>query len=175
MDSIRYPIGSFEAITDPTPEQRRSCIERILEIAVQLRKLLIDLRPEQLNVPYRPEGWTIRQIVHHMADNDMNAYIRFKRALTEPEPMASSYREDLWAQLGDYEHVPIEVSINLMESLHRRLYFLLQHLDERQYKRKFSTQALGLITVDVAIQRFVWHNSHHTAQIQSFLQRKGWT
>lgn len=174
MDSLRYPIGSFEDLTDATPEQRRTYIERIPEIATQLKEMLAELLPEQLNVPYRPEGWTIRQIVHHMADNDMNAYIRLKRALTELDPVASSYREDLWAELGDYEHVPIEVSLDLMESLHRRLYSLLQHLEEHQYKRKFTTQALGLITVDVAIQRFVWHSSHHTAQIRTFLQRKGW-
>jgi Mycothiol maleylpyruvate isomerase N-terminal domain. len=174
MDSLRYPIGSFEAITDPTQEQRSSCIERIPELAVLLKELLAELLPEQLNTPYRPEGWTIRQIVHHMADNDMNAYIRLRRALTEAEPVASSYREDLWAELGDYEREPIEVSLDLMESLHCRLYGLLQHLEEQQYKRKFSTQALGLITVDVAIQRFVWHNHHHTEQIRMFLQRKGW-
>lgn len=174
MDSIRYPIGRFEAVTESTPEQRHSCMERIPELAVQLKELIGGLRAEQLHVPYRPKGWTILQIVHHMADNDMNAYIRLKRALTEPEPAASSYREDLWAELGDYGHVPIEVSLRLMESLHIRLYVVLQHLNERQYKRKFSTQALGLITVDIAVQRFVWHNSHHIAQIRSFLQRKGW-
>lgn len=174
MDSVRFPIGSFEAIPDPTPELRRSFIERIPKLAKQLRELAGDLLPNQLNVPYRPEGWTVRQIVHHMADNDMNAYIRLKRALTEPEPMASSYREDLWAELGDYEHVPIEVSLQLLESLHHRMYVLLQHLDVDHYKRQFATQALGLINVDIAIQRFVWHNSHHQAQIQSLIQRKGW-
>lgn len=103
----------------------------------------------------------------------MNAFIRLKRALTEDEPVASSYREDLWAELGDYEHVPIEVSIQLLESLHRRMYVLLQHLDAGDFDRRFTTQALGSITIDVAVQRFVWHNRHHIAQIRNFIQRKG--
>ncbi|WP_373232230.1 YfiT family bacillithiol transferase [Cohnella sp.] len=174
MDKIRYPIGQFEPIINPSIEERANFINQIREISKKLRIITKDLKPEQLNIPYRQDGWTIQQIVHHLADNDMNAYLRFKRALTEDEPMSSSYREDLWAELSDYRVVPIEISLLLLDTLHRRFLVLLGGLNPGDFNRKLRTQALGLITIDTALQRFLWHNQHHISQIESLISRKGW-
>lgn len=167
MDLIRFPIGKFEPIMNPTSEDRAHLINQIPEIARSLRTIVKDLQPEQLNIPYRQGGWTIKQIIHHLADNDMNAYLRFKRALTEEEPTASSYREDLWAELRDYEDVPVENSLILLETLHSRFLTLLKGLKPEDFSRTLRTQVLGAISLDGALQRFIWHNWHHISQIES--------
>jgi hypothetical protein len=175
MDAIRYPIGMFIPIDNPTNDDRERTSEQIRQLTKSLRSMLMGLDHEQLNTPYRQDGWSVRQIVHHLADNDMNAYSRLKRALTEEEPLAGSYREDLWAELHDYKDLPVENSLLLLETLHQRLLILLQGLEPQHYYRTLRTQLLGVITIDTAIQRFVWHNHHHMAQITSLLQRKGWS
>ncbi|WP_274654371.1 DinB family protein [Paenibacillus humicola] len=119
MDELRYPIGKFAPVQDPTPEQRNRWIEELVRTGEILRLTVANLTEEQLRSPYRPGGWTIRQVVHHMADNGMNAFIRFKRALTEDHPAASSYREDVWAELSDYQ-LPLEPSLRLLEAVHIR-------------------------------------------------------
>ncbi|WP_239616786.1 YfiT family bacillithiol transferase [Cohnella mopanensis] len=172
MDNIRFPIGPFEAINKPTDEDRAHMIDQIPEITKSLRNIVKDLTPEQLNIPYRQDGWTIKQIIHHLADNDMNAYLRFKRALTEEEPMGSSYREDLWAELCDYKDVPIENSLVLLETLHSRFLTLLKGLKPDDYRRTLRTQVLGAISLDGALQRFIWHNRHHISQIESLTKTK---
>ncbi|MFC7681722.1 YfiT family bacillithiol transferase [Paenibacillus sp. GCM10028914] len=174
IDKIRYPIGQFESTPIFFEEDRYECINQILLIVPKLRKLIFHLTTEQLQTPYRDGGWSIQQIIHHMADNDMNAYLRFKRALTEIEPMASSYREDLWGNLHDYYDTDIETSLLLLESLHKRFYILLDKLDSDHYSRTLRTQALGLINLDDALQRFIWHNHHHKSQIESLIIRRAW-
>jgi uncharacterized damage-inducible protein DinB len=173
MDHLRYPIGRFEAVQSPTPEQRSRWIEDISEMPKMVRLTVQNLTMEQLLTEYRPGGWTVRQVVHHMADNDMNAFIRFKRALTEDSPTAGSYREDLWAELSDYE-TPIEASIILLESLHSRFAALLYSLRPSDYQRTFTSPTHGEMTLDVAAQRYAWHGRHHIAQIASLKERMGW-
>lgn len=170
--SIRFPLGSFEPKVEPTLEERQSFIQQIPSIVPTLRQIIMKCPLSQLHMPYREEGWSIQQIVHHLADNDMNAYLRFKRALTEEEPMANSYREDLWAELSDYTEVPIENSLTLLETLHFRFLILLKDLQPEDFKRTMRTQVFGSITLDIALQRFVWHNQHHIAQITSILNRE---
>ncbi|MBH5317647.1 putative metal-dependent hydrolase [Paenibacillus sp. GSMTC-2017] len=174
IDHLRFPIGYFEPSHIITNEDRINLINGINEITETLRNLTGNLTVEQLNTPYRLDGWTIQQIIHHLADNDMNAYLRFKRALTEDEPMASSYHEELWAELHDYRDVPIETSLLLLESLHTRFTILLAGLDPENFKRNFNTQVLGKISLDIALQRFIWHNNHHISQIRSLIERMGW-
>ncbi|MCD9025473.1 YfiT family bacillithiol transferase [Cohnella silvisoli] len=174
MEKLRFPIGHFEPILTPSSEERQSFINQIPNISITLRSLLKDLTPNQLQTPYRLNGWTIQQIVHHLADNDMNAYLRFKRALTEEEPLADSYREDLWAELSDYKNVPIETSLLLLEILHSRFLILLNGLNPDDFNRRLRTQVLGKITIDTALQRFVWHNQHHISQIKSLIVSKCW-
>ncbi|NHN30436.1 YfiT family bacillithiol transferase [Paenibacillus agricola] len=174
MDKLRYPIGHFVANPHLSVEERNHCIEQIPDISKSLKEVLENLDSEQLQIPYRPDGWTTQQVVHHMADNDMNAYLRLKRALTEDDPIASSYREDLFAELNDYRDVPVQTSLTLLEALHSRLFILLHSLSQVDFSRKFTTQALGPITIDIALQRFVWHNRHHIAQIRGLKEDNGW-
>lgn len=174
LEHLRFPIGHFEPVILPTAEERANFMNQIPELNATLRNTLHNLQPDQLQTPYRLQGWTIEQIVHHLADNDMNAYLRFKRALTEHEPVASSYREDLWAELHDYKNIPIENSLQLHELLHIRFMILLQGLNPEDFNRTFRTQVLGVITMDTGLQRFIWHNRHHISQIKSLIDRKGW-
>lgn len=173
MDRLRYPIGHFVANPNSSAQERINCTKQIPGFSKSLRDILKNLDHDQLQTSYRPGGWTIQQVVHHMADNDMNAYLRLKRALTEDEPQASSYREDLWAELSDYQDVPIQTSITLLEALHSRLITLLHSLSPDDFDRTLKTQALGVITIDIALQRFVWHNEHHISQIRSLINSKG--
>lgn len=165
----RYPIGRFAPPKEVTSESRSLLIEEIPQLVRELKEAIEALKAAQsdpLNYCYRPGGWTVRQIVHHMADNDMNAYIRFKRALTEDGPRASSYREDLWAELADGKEMPIEHSLMLIEVLHSRFYYLLKALRDEQFERTLVTEVLGSISLDAALQRFIWHNRHHIAHIR---------
>lgn len=173
MDHFRYPIGQFEPIQNPTPKQRSRWFEDISEIPKILRLTVQNLTLEQLLTQYRPGGWTVQQVIHHMADNDMNAFIRFKRALTEDSPTASSYREDLWAELSDYR-TPIESSLVLLELLHSRFVDLLRSLHPSDFQRTFTSPTHGVMSLDVATQRYAWHGRHHIAQIVSLKERLGW-
>lgn len=174
MDILRYPIGQFRAVHTPTEEQRKQSIESIAEMPSKLRQAIEGLELAQLNTSYRPGGWTVQQVVHHLADNDMNAYIRFKRALTEDRPIAGSYREDLWADLSDYRDTPIETSMLLLDALHSRFTRLLVKLEAMDFKKSFSSPTHGDMTLDVAVQRYSWHGCHHIAQITSLRERMGW-
>lgn len=170
IDSIRFPIGQFKPVLNPSIAKRSQIIKQIPEITKDLRDMLRGLDHEQLQTPYRSSGWTPQQIVHHMADNDMNAYFRFKRALTEDQPNADSYKEDLFAELPDYKDTSISISLTLLEALHIRFLSLLNGLNETDFKRTLKTEAMGVITLDTALQRFVWHNRHHMAQIRSLVE-----
>lgn len=173
MEQIRYPIGQFQLIENPTPEDRNRWISEIRDLPLILRQTVHNLTEEQLHKPYRPDGWTVCQVVHHMADNDMNAYIRFKRALTEDNPIASSYREDLWAELSDYR-TPIETSLVLIDSIHNRFVGLLRSLHLSDFQKIFTSPTHGQMNLDAAIQRYAWHDRHHTAQIASLKERERW-
>jgi hypothetical protein len=174
MDHFRYPIGQFKPIQDPTPEQRNRWIADIAEIPKILRSTVQHLTMGQLLTQYRPGGWTVQQVVHHLADNDMNAFLRFKKALTEDSPTASTYREDLWAELDDYRNTPVETSLTLLESLHNRFIVLLCSLSPTDFKRIFTSPTHGVMSLNVATQRYAWHGRHHMAQITSLMERMGW-
>jgi uncharacterized damage-inducible protein DinB len=171
MEAWSYPLGRFVAEEHPTAQQREQWIAEILKFSGELRSTINEMSIDELLTPYRPGGWNALQIVHHLADNDMNAYIRFKRALTEPEPVVGSYREDSWAELPDYGSVPAETSIALLEALHLRFVALLRALSADQFQRTFISPAHGKMTLHVALQRYVWHERHHLAQIHSLLER----
>ncbi|GAA3404147.1 YfiT family bacillithiol transferase [Paenibacillus hodogayensis] len=173
MDKLRYPLGAFEPVPSPTTEQRAVWREAVTEMAAVLRQTVEPLSREQLLTPYRPGGWTVQQVIHHMADNDMNAFIRFKRALTEDCPAASSYREDLWAELPDYR-LPVEASILLLESVHIRFAAVLRFLQPSDYARAFTSPSHGTMSLDIALQRFVWHDRHHIAQIAALRENMQW-
>jgi uncharacterized damage-inducible protein DinB len=173
MEHLRFPIGRFEHVPLPSLVQQKQWIAVITEIVPKLRQMVHNLKIDQLNTPYRPGGWSIQQVIHHIADNDMNAFIRFKRALTEESPLASTYQEDKWAELRDYQ-IPIDVSLNLQEAVHIRFVAVLRGLQTADFARTFTSPTHGVMSLDMALQRFVWHNRHHVAQISSLKERMGW-
>ena len=134
---LRYPIGKFEHVASLAPAQRVQCIDAIAETPARLAAAVAGLNAEQLDTPYRPGGWTVRQLVHHIPDSHMNAFIRFKLALTEEEPTIKPYDEALWAKLGDVEGTPPEVSLVLLENLHKRWVVLLRSISPEDWARKF--------------------------------------
>jgi hypothetical protein len=172
--NLRFPMGQFQAELTPNPEQLIEWINEISEMPTVLRSVVQSLNEEQLLTTYRIGGWTIQQLVHHMADNDMNAFIRFKKALTEDQPTANSYREDLWAELNDSINTPIETSLTLLEALHSRFVLLLRSLSKSDFQRTFLSPTHGKMSLDLATQRFAWHGRHHIAQIESLKCRMGW-
>jgi hypothetical protein len=174
MDLWSYPLGKFIPEDQPTTDHLKRWIEDIAQIPKMLRLTVQNLNTEQLLTAYRPGGWNAQQVVHHLADSDMNAYIRFKRALTEEAPTAGSYREELWAELSDYQDTPIETSIILLESLHQRFVVLLRSISPDQFQRTFKSPTHGTMTLYTATQRYAWHGWHHIAQIDSLKERMGW-
>ncbi|MFB5759844.1 YfiT family bacillithiol transferase [Paenibacillus medicaginis] len=173
-DELRYPVGKFEYVPVAGKEQRERYIREIAEQPQILRELVKEWTPEQLRTPYRPGGWTVLQVIHHLADNNMNAYVRFRRGLTEDNPVIPGYRQDAWAECGDYNSAEAEASLLLIEAVHARYAALLYTLGEEDYQRTFRNEQLGGMTLDAALQRFAWHVRHHTAQIQSLADREGW-
>ncbi len=132
------------------------------------------LSAAQIDTPSRPEGWTVRQVVHHLPDSHMNSYVRFKLALTEDEPTIKPYAEDRWAELADTRFTPIETSLTLLESLHERWVALLRSLTPEQWKRNFRHPELGLMSLEKTLALYAWHGQHHVTQITSLRERNGW-
>lgn len=171
---LRYPIGPFETVSTLTPDERRAAIEAIAEVPTRLRTAVRNLTHAQLDTPYRPGGWTVRQLVHHIGDSHMNALVRFKLALTEDEPTLKTYEENLWAELADTKTPPVEPSLALIDSLHTRWVILLRSLTPQQFPRKFRHSGWGSQTVDFLLAQYAWHGQHHVAHITSLRQRNGW-
>jgi hypothetical protein len=174
MTDLRFPIGKFKYEGPPTPEQRQALLLQIEQAPARLRAAVKDLTPEQLDTPYRPEGWTVRQVVHHVPDSHLNAYVRFKLALTEDEPTIKPYAEDRWAKLGDTAATPVEVSLALLDSLHDRWGRLLRSLQPEDWKRTFRHPELGLVPLEKNLALYAWHGQHHVAHITSLRERNGW-
>jgi uncharacterized damage-inducible protein DinB len=176
-DALRYPIGKFSFPSPPTGitlAQRNLWIAEIAEAPSRLRAAVAGLDAAQLDTPYRPGGWTLRQVVHHVPESHMNAYIRFKLALTEDEPTIKPYDEDAWSKLPDVVPTPIETSLALLDALHLRWVTLLRLLDDAQFARTFRHPALGVIRLDGNLALYAWHGKHHTAHITSLRERMGW-
>ena len=171
---LRYPIGRFEPPGRLTDDQRRECIAQIAEAPARLAAAVAGLTPAHLDTPYRPGGWTVRQLVHHIADSHMNAYTRFKLALTENEPTIKTYDEAQWAELADAKTPPIEPSLALLENLHRRWVMLLLSLTPADWLRKFRHPEWGSADVDFLLAQYAWHGRHHVAHITSLRRRNGW-
>ena len=169
----RYPIGKFAKPETISREERGSAIASLAELPEKLRNAVNGLDPVQLNSPYRDGGWTVRQVVHHVADSHMNAVVRVKLALTEDWPVVKSYDEVAWAVLHDMT-APVEWSLDLIENLHARWVMLLQSLDEQQWQRGFRHPENGPQTVEFATLLYAWHSRHHVAHITGLRATKGW-
>ncbi len=174
MSDPRFPIGKFHYEGSPSEEQRRTFIAQIERTPAEMRAAVAGLSAQQLDIPYRDGGWTVRQVVHHIPDSHMNAYVRFKLALTEDEPTIKPYAEDRWAKLGDTESTPIEVSLALLENLHDRWVRLLGSLGPEDWKRTFKHPDLGLMSLDKNLALYAWHGRHHTAHITELRKKMNW-
>lgn len=171
---LRYPIGKFEHSGSSTPEQRAQYIHDIDEAPARLREAVRFLTPRQLDTPYRPDGWTVRQVVHHVPESHMNAYVRLKLALTEDSPTIKPYNEDAWSKTPDVAITPLEISLALLENLHLRWVTLLRALTPADFARTFRHPELGQQTLDRYVAMYAWHGKHHVAHITSLRQRNGW-
>ena len=174
MTDLRYPIGKFHFDGPLTEERKQASLDDIAHTPANLRAAVKGLSEAQLDTPYRPGGWTVRQVVHHVPDSHLNAYIRFKLALTEDEPTIKPYEQQLWADLDDSKSTPIEVSLTMLDSLHDRWVRLLRSLTPKDWKLTFRHPELGLVSLEKNLALYAWHGRHHTAHITALREREHW-
>lgn len=170
MSDLRYPIGKFH-YTEPN---RSDWLAQISTLPQEMRAAVRGLSDSQLDTPYRDGGWTVRQVVHHVADSHMNSYVRFRLAVTEDDPVIRPYEEQLWAELADAKYDPVEISLTLLDVLHQRWVRMLSSLSEEQWQRAFVHPASGRTPLDKALGLYAWHGRHHVAHITSLRGRMGW-
>src|SRR5580692_11069220 len=155
---LRFPVGKFQRpAASLTDAQRSQHIEAIAATPVRMNEAVEGLKPEQLDTRYRPEGWTVRQVVHHVPDSHMNSYVRFKLALTEDEPTIRPYMENLWAELPEAKSAPIDLSLALLESLHKRWMLMLRAIKPDEWKRNFRHPEMGLMNLEKTLALYAWH------------------
>jgi hypothetical protein len=175
MSDLRYPVGKLELVVPATNDVRRAAIEDIAALPSLMRAAVAGLSDAQIDTPYRPGGWTVRQVVHHVPDSHMHAYIRLKLALTESAPTIKPYNEQTWAELPD-SRMPIDVSLGLLDAIHARWVTLLQALKAEDWARTFHHPEYPEAprTIDWLAQGYAWHSRHHVAHVTSLRQRAGW-
>ena len=173
LEQLRYPIGRFAEDPHPTPEKYERWIDSIAALPGELHLLVKSLSDDQLDTPYRLDGWTVRQVVHHLPDSHLNAYVRTKLALTEDVPTIKPYDQAAWAELPDCSGPP-EASLQLLEGLHARWVATLRSLDRAALLRTLDHPEDGMLTVGRLIQSYAWHGRHHHAHIANLRTRMGW-
>jgi uncharacterized damage-inducible protein DinB len=173
VDDLRYPIGQFKPSPASTADDRAAQIAVLSELPERLSEAVDGLDDPQLDTAYREGGWTVRQVVHHVADSHMNSYVRFKLALTEHEPVIKPYDEAAWAVLPD-SRMPVDVSLTLTWSLHERWVELLESMTEEDFHKKFVHPERGVQDLATTLAFYAWHSRHHTAHITSLRARMGW-
>jgi uncharacterized damage-inducible protein DinB len=172
---LRYPVGKFDFDAPVNEADYPKLIAAIAETPVALRSAVAGLARDQLETRYRPGGWTVKQVVHHVPDSHLNAYTRFKLALTENEPTIKPYDEAAWAELADSRKVPIEVSLDLLDALHLRWVALLRSMDTDDFNRGLRHPERGrVLTLKQMLGLYAWHGRHHVAHITSLKKREGW-
>jgi hypothetical protein len=173
-DDPRFPIGRFQAPEAITPQHRAAWIEEVAAAPAKFREAVAGLTPQQLDTRYREDGWTVRQVTHHVPDSHMNAYVRFKLALTEPDPAIRVYEEGEWAKLSDTAVTPVETSLVLLEKLHERWVNLMRGMDEEGWKRRYLHPTMGPVALEKALGLYAWHGKHHAAHVTELRKRSGW-
>jgi uncharacterized damage-inducible protein DinB len=175
VTDLRYPIGKFAYDGAMTDARRAACVARISAAPAALRAAVAGLSDAQLDTPYRPDGWTVRQVVHHVPDSHLNAYVRMRLALTENVPTIKPYEEARWAELPDARTLPVEVSLALLEALHVRWTALLRTFGAVEGARQLRHPEHGrLMTIDELLALYAWHGEHHVAHVTSLRDRSGW-
>jgi DinB superfamily len=174
MTDPRYPIGQFAPPEAFTREWRQGAIDTIAQTPARLRGAIAGLNAVQLGTAYRDGGWTVRQVVHHVPDSHINAYVRLKLALTEDTPTIKPYAESLWAGLADCATVPVETSLTLLDSLHTRWVALLREMREADFERQYQHPETGRHSLNYLLALYAWHGLHHTAHITELRRTRGW-
>lgn len=174
MSDLRFPIGKFERPVNVTPALRARFIDDIEQTPANLSAAIAGLDEKQLDTPYRPRGWTVRQVVHHLPDSHINAYTRMKLAATEDGPTIKPYEEARWAELADGKAAPVDLSIRLLEALHARWVIFLRSLRQEDFVRPFTHPESGVVNIDWALAMYAWHGKHHVAHITGLRKREGW-
>lgn len=175
IEQLRYPIGKFTCPKEITLNHIAEWIAILENLPQRLYSMVKDLSVEQLETPYRPEGWTVRQLIHHMADSHHHSYTRFKWALTEDEPVIKAYEEKEWSNLFDARTAPIQFSLDYLKALHAKIVYLLKGLSANQLKKYYlHPERNTKITVAENIGAYAWHSNHHLAHIKGLLKREGW-
>jgi hypothetical protein len=172
--SLRFPIGDFVKPDHLTPKDLQRAIAVIAALPENLRAAVDGLSDEQLDTRYRDGGWMVRQLVHHVADSHMNAYVRMRLALTEDWPTIKPYDEAKWAELEDARTLPVDISLSLLESLHRRWVTLLESLGEAEWARGYVHPEMGRLPLGVVAAMYSWHSRHHIAHVTELRKRMGW-
>jgi hypothetical protein len=170
---LRFPVGKFHRIDTLSSVDRTRLIGEVADAPAHLRAAVKGLKDAQLDTPYRPGGWTVRQVTHHVPDSHMNAVMRMKLALTENEPTIKTYEEQLWAHLADAK-LPVEPSLALLENLHRRWVPLMKSFGDAEWKRRFVHPAMGAMSLEQTLALYAWHGRHHVAHVTSLREREGW-
>src|SRR5450432_2039882 len=171
---LKYPVGRYQAPATILAEQRRLWIEQMAKLPANLATAVAGLTETKLDTPYRPGGWTVRQVVHHLPDSHMNSYMRFRLALTEDSPLIKPYEEAFWAELPDAKTAPLAPSLTLLEGLHARFVLLLKSLSEADFAKTFRHPVLGEKRLDWTLGLYAWHSLHHVAHINNLRKREGW-
>jgi len=174
IEKLKYPIGRYQLEEIIDKDSINNWIKEIESLPEKLIAAVRGLNKEQLQTPYRPEGWTVQQVVHHIADSHMNSYIRFKLALTENKPIVKPYDQKLWAELADTKLVDVKVSLDLIKSLHIRWTTLLYQLTEEELEKEYLHPESGMKNLKETICHYAWHGNHHLAHITSLKQRMSW-
>ncbi len=174
----RFPIGKFHHAEPASAEQklewRKKHIDTLAELPIKFRHAVEDLTEAQLDTPYREGGWTVRQLIHHVPDSHMNAYVRFKMALTESNPEIKTYEEQLWAELADSRETPTEVSLVMLRALHTRWVVLLRGLSDEDFAKCYVHPQMGPVSLEKALALYSWHSLHHTAHVTELRKKMGW-
>jgi uncharacterized damage-inducible protein DinB len=170
----RFPIGDFQMPAQVTPAQRQQAIEEIASTPAKMRAAVKGLSDAQLDTPYRDGGWTVRQVVHHVPDSHLNAYVRLKLALTEEKPTIKPYDQEAWSKLADSKSTPIETSLTLLSTVHDRWDRIWRSLKPEHFARVFVHPEHGERTVDWLLFVYEWHGKHHTAHVTALRKQKGW-
>jgi len=174
MEDLRYPVGRFQRPQSLEPKQRRAAIDTIAEAPTKLRAAVSGLTDAQLDTPYRPEGWTVRQVVHHVPDSHLNAYTRFKLALTEDTPTIKPYNEAAWATLEDSKTTPVATSLALLDAVHDRWIRILRAMSPSDFSRTLNHPENGIMNLDQMLDLYEWHSRHHVAHVTTLRDRSGW-
>lgn len=173
-EALRYPIGRLQKQSEYSAAERRELIDRLAAQPAKLRAALHGLTDAQLDAPYRPGGWTIRQVVHHMADSHINAYIRVKLGITETKPTVKPYDQDAWVQLADIAGTSPDVSLAILDGVHARLVAVLRSLSDEQFRRVLHHPENGDMTIDDVLAMYAWHGDHHIGHVTGARERAGW-